>query len=580
MAVRKSDLYSSLWEAANKLRGWMDATSYKDYVLVILFVKYVTDKAKAQADSLLEVPEGWSFDDMIEAKWKEDIGERLNKIIAKLAEVNELKWVIDRTDFDNSEKLWSGKEKVDRLSDLIQVFQNKNLDFSKNRAEWDDILWDVYEYFMKNFATEAGKSKWQFYTPSEVSRIMAKIIWVSEAKSADQTVYDMTCWSGSLLLKAGSEAGVNLTLYWQEKDPDVAVLARMNTILHNQPTAEIWSGNTLSSPGFTNWDNVQTFDYCVANPPFSDKDWMIWLTPENDIYHRFVYGIPPEKNGDYAFLSHMLKSLKQTGKWAIILPHWVLFRWDAEGNIRKEIIKHWLIKWIIGLPANLFYWTGIPACIIMIDKEWAANRKWIFMIEASKWFIKDGNKNRLREQDIHKIVTTFLKQEELPKYSRFVTNEEIEANDYNLNIPRYIDTQEEEDIQDIKAHLEWWIPKADIEKFEYYWKEFPTLKSCLFEAINSDYVNCKLPEDEIQEAIAHNDSFRIYSKNAKSRLEDWTAVNRPKMWSINQQTKAKSFIVDIAEDLLHAYKPDPLIQSYDVYQHLMDYRDETMQDDV
>lgn len=580
MAVRKSDLYSSLWEAANKLRGWMDATSYKDYVLVILFVKYVTDKAKAQADSLLEVPEWGSFDDMIEAKWKEDIWERLNKIIAKLAEVNELKWVIDRTDFDNSEKLWSGKEKVDRLSDLIGVFQNKNLDFSKNRAEWDDILGDVYEYFMKNFATEAGKSKGQFYTPSEVSRIMAKIIGVSEAKSADQTVYDMTCWSGSLLLKAGSEASVNLTLYWQEKDPDVAVLARMNTILHNQPTAEIYSGNTLSSPGFTNGDNVQTFDYCVANPPFSDKDWMIWLTPENDIYHRFVYGIPPEKNWDYAFLSHMLKSLKQTGKWAIILPHWVLFRWDAEWNIRKEIIKHWLIKWIIGLPANLFYWTGIPACIIMIDKEWAANRKWIFMIQANKWFIKDGSKNRLREQDIHKIVTTFLKQEELPKYSRFVTNEEIEANDYNLNIPRYIDTQEEEDIQDIKAHLEWWIPKVDIEKFENYWKEFPTLKSCLFEPINSDYVKCKIPEDEIQETISGNDEFRKYSKDAKARLEDWTNENRPKMRNINKQTKAKDFIVNIAEDLLHAYKPDPLIQSYDVYQHLMDYRDETMQDDV
>jgi len=580
MAVKKSDLYSSLWEAANKLRGWMDATSYKDYVLVILFVKYVTDKAKWQTDFLIEVPEWGSFDDMIKAKWQANIGERLNMIVAKLAEKNELSGVIT-TNFDDETKLWKWKEMVDRLTDLITVFQNKNLDFSKNRAEWDDILWDVYEYFMKKFATEAGKSKGQFYTPAEVSRIMAKIIWVSGAKSADQTVYDMTCWSGSLLLKAGNETDINLTLYWQEKDPDVAVLARMNMILHGKPTAEIATWNTLSSPEFKNDDgSIQTFDYCVANPPFSDKDWMIGLNPYEDKYHRFDYWIPPEKNWDYAFLSHMIKSLKQTGKWAIILPHGVLFRWDAEWNIRKEIIKHWYIKWIIGLPANLFYWTGIPACIIMLDKEWAANRKWIFMIEASKWFIKDGNKNRLREQDIHKIVTTFLRQDELPKYSRFVTNEEIEKNEYNLNIPRYIDTQEEEDIQDIKAHLEWWIPNEDIKKFDEYRVEFMSLKNCLFEPINSDYSKCKIDEDEIQETILNNHEFKDYSDRAWLLMQNRANENIEAMRSISSKTRAKEFIADISEKLLQAYKPDPLIQSYDVYQHLMDYRDETMQDDV
>ena len=581
MAVKKSDLYTSLWEAANKLRWGMSAVFYKDYVLAILFVKYVSDMAKGHPDYLLEVPEWWSFDDIVKAKWQPDIWERINIIISKLAEVNELKWVIDKTDFDDSTKLWSWKEKVDRLTKLVTVFQNKDLDFSKNRAEWDDILWDVYEYFMKNFAIESWKNKWQFYTPAEVSRIMAKIIWISNATSSEQTVYDMTCWSGSLLLRAWSEAKVKLSLYGQEKDPDVSVLAKMNMILHNEPTAEIATWNTLTSPQFKkDSDNIQTFDYCVANPPFSDKDWTDWLNPENDIYQRFGYWIPPEKNGDYAFLSHMLKSLKSTGKWAIILPHGVLFRWDAEWNIRREIIKHGYIKWIIWLPANLFYWTGIPACIIMIDKEWAADRKWIFMIAANKWFIKDGNKNRLREQDIHKIVTTFLNETELPKYSRFVKNEEIEKNDYNLNITRYIDTSEEEDIQDIKAHLEWWIPKVDIEKFKKYRDVFPSLKSCLFESINDNYVQCKIPEDEIQDVIINNEEFKKYSKESKATLENRVNENRTKMMSINSNTKAKEFIEELSNSILKAYKPDPLIQSYDVYQHLMDYWDETMQDDA
>ena len=226
-------------------------------------------------------------------------------------------------------------------------------------------------------------------------------------------------------------------------DNATAALAQMNMILHDNPTAEIWQDNTLSDPHFKNRTAaLKTFDFVVANPPFSTKSWSSGLDPEHDPYDRFADGIPPQKNGDYAFLLHLLRSLKSTGKGAIILPHGVLFRGNAEGEIRKNLVRKGYIKGIIGLPANLFYGTGIPACIIVLDKENAAGRTGIFMINASQGFMKDGNKNRLRHQDLHKIVDVFNRQLEIPKYSRMVPLAEIEANDYNLNIPRYIDSSE------------------------------------------------------------------------------------------------------------------------------------------
>lgn len=580
MAIKKTQLYSSLWETANQLRGGMDASSYKDYVLVILFVKYVTDKYKGIKSPLFIIPEGGSFDDMRLAKNKPDIGERINTIIAKLAEANELKGVIDRTDFDDSEKLGKDKEKVEKLSKLIGIFENPYLDFSKNRSEWDDILGDVYEYFMKNFASESGKSKGQFYTPAEVSRIMAKIIWVDKATSADQTAYDPTCGSWSLLLKVASESPVNITLYGQEKDIAVSVLAKMNMILHGKPTAEIVQGNTLSEPKFKDGDKLKTYNYATANPPFSDKAWMTGVNFEHDPFQRFDDGIPPAKNGDYAFLLHLLKSLKQTGKWAIILPHWVLFRGGAEAAIRMNLIKKWYIKGIIWLPANLFYGTGIPACIIMLDKENAVNRKGIFMIDASKGYIKDGNKNRLREQDIHQIVDVFTNQKELPKYSRMVALEEIAQNEYNLNIPRYIDTQEKEDIQDINAHLHGGIPNADIKKFQWYWDTFPNLQSTIFKSIDDTYSSFIIDQDKIQDTILHNKAFESYAEKVQVVATAWKEKNLKLMMSITPDTHAKLFIKDISESLLHDFGPVPLIDGYDMYQHLMNYRDEVMQDDV
>src|SRR5437773_3850199 len=349
---------------------------------------------------------------------------------------------------------------VEKLTDLIAIFENPALDFSKNRAEGDDILGDAYEYLMRHFATESGKSKGQFYTPAEVSRIMAQVIGIRNAKtSAATTVYDPTCGSGSLLLKVGDEAGTAVTLYGQDKDAATSGLARMNMILHNNPTALIVQGNTLADPKFREGGTLKTFDYVVANPPFSDKQWSTGLDPLNDPHQRFQpFGTPPAKQGDYAYLLHIVRSLKSTGKGACILPHGVLFRGNAEGEIRKKLVRKGYINGIIGLPPNLFYGTGIPACIVVVDKEDAHTRKGIFMIDASAGYLKDGPKNRLRAMDIHKIVDVFNKRLEIPKYSRMVGLEEIEKNEFNLNLPRYIDSQQPEDIQDIDGHLRGGIP--------------------------------------------------------------------------------------------------------------------------
>jgi type I restriction enzyme M protein len=453
VALKKSELYSSLWSSCDELRGGMDASQYKDYVLVLLFIKYVSDKYAGQPSAPITIPEGASFKDMVALKGKSDIGDQINKkIIAPLANANKLS---DMPDFNDATKLGSGKEMVDRLTNLIAIFENKALDFSKNRAEGDDMLGDAYEYLMRHFATESGKSKGQFYTPAEVSRVMAQIIGIHEAKtSAATTIYDPTCGSGSLLLKVADEAGTAVTLNGQEKDAATSGLARMNMILHNNPTALILQGNTLADPKFKDDDTLKTFDYVVANPPFSDKRWSTGIDPLNDPYQRFQpFGTPPAKQGDYAYLLHIVRSLKNAGKGACILPHGVLFRGGAEADIRRNLIRKSYIKGIVGLPANLFYGTGIPACIVVIDKEDAHARKGIFIIDASGGFMKDGPKNRLRAQDIHKIVDVFIRGLEVPRYARMVSVEEIEKNEFNLNLPRYIDGQTPEDVQDIAGHL-------------------------------------------------------------------------------------------------------------------------------
>lgn len=534
MAIKKSDLYSWLWESCNQLRGGMDASQYKDYILVLLFMRYVTDKYYGKDDALIVVPEGGSFHDLSKLKGNKEIGDKMNIVIRTMADENDLVGVITVADFNDETKLGQGKEMVDRLTNLIAIFEDDALDFSKNQASDDDILGDAYEYLMRHFATESGKSKGQFYTPAEVSRIMAQVIGIDENTTQDQTIYDPTAGSGSLLLKAADEAPRGLTIYGQEKDNSTVALAKMNMILHNNEIAEIAQGDTITSPQFIENNELRRFDFAVSNPPFSTKSWSNGMDPANDLFGRFDgFGIPPAKNGDYAFFLHFLKSLKSTGKGAIILPHGVLFRGNVEAEIRENVIKRGYIKGIIGMPANLFYGTGIPASIIVIDKENAHARTGIFMIDASEGFIKDGNKNRLREQDIHKIVDVFNHQIDIEGHSRMVSHAEIAENDYNLNIPRYIDKQEEEDIQDIEAHLRGGIPQADIESFKEYWAVFPSIKNVLFKPSDREnYVELNVNKDVIKETIFNHDEFIQYKKSVYHAVSTWKQENEAILYNL------------------------------------------------
>lgn len=593
MAIKKSELYSTLWESCNQLRGGMDASQYKDYVLAMLFIKYVSDKYANVRFAPIIIPPGATFQDMVKLKGKPEIGDFVNKkIFAPIRDANKMS---DFANFNDDEKLGTGKDKVDKITKLIAIFENPDLDFSKNRADDDDILGDAYEFLMRHFATESGKSKGQFYTPAEVSRILAKIIGINKSNStASTTIYDPTCGSGSLLIKVGEEAEKDVTLYGQEMDIATVALASMNMVLHNQAQNlhGIRQGNTISDPKFIKKDGdkevLETFDYAVANPPFSFASWTNGLIDDKskavvDKYNRFAgLGTPPEKNGDYAFLLHIIKSLKSKGKGAIILPHGVLFRGGAEGEIRKNLINKGYIKGIIGLPPNLFYGTGIPACIIVIDKENAEKRKGIFMIDAGKEFMKDGNKNRLREQDIHKIVDVFNKQLEIPKYSRMISLEEFsdQKNDYNLNIPRYIDSQEAEDIQDIEAHLLGDIPNVDIDAQEKYWKVYPTLKQDLFSVSKrKKYSRLKIAKEEINNTIFSHQEFVTFTTEFDKLFNNWRKRNTKFLKELKKDFKPRQIVSIISEDLLKTYASEDLVDKYDVYQHLMTYWNDTMQDD-
>jgi type I restriction enzyme M protein len=581
MAIKKTELYSSLWASCDELRGGMDASQYKDYVLTMLFMKYVSDKYKGDPYGMIVVPQGASFDDMVALKGDKEIGDKINKVISALAEENDLKGVIDVADFNDEDKLGRGKEMVDRLGKLVGIFEGLNL--GDNRADGDDLLGDAYEYLMRHFATESGKSKGQFYTPSEVSRILSKVIGIDINTSQDATVHDPTCGSGSLLLKASDEAPRGLSIFGQEMDNATSALARMNMILHNNATAKIWKGNTIADPQWkeaapNGKSQLKTFDFAVANPPFSNKNWTSGINPNDDEFWRFSWGVPPEKNGDYTFLLHIIKSLKSTGKGAVILPHGVLFRGNAEARIRENLIKQGYIKGIIGLPANLFYGTGIPACIIVIDKEHAHARSGIFMVDASKGFIKDGNKNRLRSQDIHKIVDVFTKQLELSRYSRMVPLSEIAANDYNLNIPRYIDSSEPEDLHDLSAHLQGGIPNRDIDALERFWQVFPSIRATLFKTAREGYSEALVKASEVKSTILNHEEFKTFAAQSLVPFTDW--AQRSNLQAIEQDELPKAIIHRISEDLLQSYAQTPLLSKYDIYQILMDYWADVMQDDV
>ncbi len=581
MTIKKSELYSSLWASCDELRGGMDASQYKDYVLVLLFIKYISDKFAGQPFAPIQIPAGASFADMVALKGKSDIGDQINKhILQPLEKANKIRL---KADFNDTALLGQGKEMVDKLGNLIAIFENPALDFSKNRADGDDILGDAYEYLMRHFATESGKSKGQFYTPAEVSRILAQVIGIHQAKTTpDTTVYDPTCGSGSLLLKVADAAPTPVTLYGQEMDEATSGLAQMNMVLHNNASALITQGNTLANPKHLDGAALKTFDYVVANPPFSDKRWSTGLTPDNDKFERFKgFGIPPTKQGDYAYLLHIIRSLKPQGKAACILPHGVLFRGNAEAEIRKNLVRRGLIKGIIGLPANLFFGTGIPACIVVIDKQDAQARRGIFMVDASAAFMKDGSKNRLREQDIHRIVDAYSKQDGSdPSYARLVPLAEIEKNDFNLNLPRYLQSRQTEDRQDIEGHLRGGIPQADVDALQGYWATCPQLRAALFAPLRPGYLALAVDKAAIQTSIHQHPEFVAYTQRMAAHFDAWRSRTSQRLKKLKPGFKPKALIVELAEDLLAHYQGQPLLNAYDVYQRLMDLWASTWQDDA
>ncbi|WP_033793715.1 type I restriction-modification system subunit M [Helicobacter pylori] len=591
MAIKKSELYSSLWAGADSLRGGMDASEYKNYVLNLLFLKYISDKAKNDPDSDIIVPQGCFYENILALEGDKEIGDKLNKIIAKIAEQNDLlKGAIDSVDFNDNTKLGEGKAMVDTLSNLVKIFANLSL--GAHGALDDDLLGDAYEYLMRHFASESGKSKGQFYTPSEVSLLLSLLLGIDKNTRQDKTIYDPTCGSGSLLLKASSLAGENgLTIYGQEKDNSTTALCKMNMVLHNNATADIAKGgsSTLSNPYFLLENGMlKTFDYVVANPPFSLKNWTDGLSIDpkskqviDDNFNRFEDGTPPEKNGDFAFLLHIIKSLKNTGKGAVILPHGVLFRGNAEGVIRKNILTKGYIKGVIGLAPNLFYGTSIPACVIVLDKENAHARKGVFMIDASKDFKKDGNKNRLREQDVQKMIDTFKAKKEIPYYSKMVSLEEISANDYNLNISRYIVAEQELEkdlFALINSHKANYLPKSEIEAYAPYFKVFKELKNTLFKKSDKEgyyalKTECENIKDLITESLEYQ-AFHASVLNAFDRLELFTTFN-----NLEPGFNPKTLIESVCSKVLKEFEKGEILDQYGVYQLFKDYYNEVLQDD-
>lgn len=582
MAIKKSQLYSALWESCNALRGSMDASQYKDYVLIVLFVKYLSDKA-GQPGFRLKVPESCSFKDFVALKQDDKIGEKMNTKLEAIKEMN-ARQIGDLAlpNFNDPTKLGSGRTMVDTLSKLIGVFENDALDFSHNRAADDDLLGDAYEYLMKNFAAESGKSKGQFYTPAEVSRVMAKLLRIDELDRAEHTIYDPTCGSGSLLLRALAEASnPRVSIFGQEKDSSTAALAKLNMLLHGISSADIKVGDTLADPQFKQYGMVSTFDVCVANPPFSMKNWLA-SGMENDQYNRWTANLlPPAKCGDYAFLLHLIASMKtDEGRGACILPHGVLFRGNAEYVTRKHIVKQHYIKGIIGLPPNIFFGTGIPASIIIIDKKNKNSRKGIFFIDAKDGFKKDGAKNRLREQDIKRIVDAWDAQQPIDHYCRLVEWDEIEGNDYNLNIPRYIQPRDTEIQHDIEAHLHGGLPAHDVDGMQTYWNACPSLKVSLFNSTSNGYYSLKPAKVDIAQSIEKDPSYVSQNGRFSALLNEWKAEIMPQMKAVGQGARPKELITDWSESLLIKAKDHSgLVDAYDVYDVLLNYWADVMQDD-
>lgn len=488
--ITQKDINQIVWKACDTFRGIIDPSQYKDYILTMLFLKYVCDVHKdiyqkhlekykgdkeraARAMSLerFVVPENSTFDYLYEHRNESNLGELIDIALTDLEEANREKLSsedgsgIFRNISFNSSNLGDAKDKNTRLKNLLIDFST--LDLTPSHLEKNDIIGDAYEYLISNFASDAGKKAGEFYTPSEVSTLLAKL---TKSKPGAR-ISDPTCGSGSLLIKAGKEVGSdNFSLYGQEANGSTWALAVMNMFLHGFDNAIIRWGDTIRNPKLKEGDTLMKFDTVVANPPFSLDKWgkvddkeenktAKSFDPETDKYNRFWRGIPPKSKGDWAFISHMIETTYEgKGKVGVVIPHGVLFRGSSEGKIRQKTIEENILEAVIGLPANLFFGTGIPAAILIFNRGKGKNKNVLF-IDASQQYESGKNQNRLRSSDIDKIVDTYRKfnKGELgagvieEKYSYVATFEEISENEFNLNIPRYVDTFEEEADVDIKA---------------------------------------------------------------------------------------------------------------------------------
>jgi type I restriction enzyme M protein len=474
--MTSQDVNKTVWKACDTFRGIIDPSQYKDYILTMLFLKYVSDVNKEKRQEYLEkyngdeartdramsmerfiVPKNSSFDFLYEQRNESNIGELIDIALTDLEEANREKLTsedgsgIFRNISFNSSNLGDAKDKNTRLKNLLLDFSE--LDLTPTHLENNDIIGDAYEYLIANFASDAGKKAGEFYTPSEVSTLLAKL---TKSKPGAR-ISDPTCGSGSLLIKAGKEVGsTNFSLYGQEANGSTWALAVMNMFLHGYDNAVIRWGDTIRNPKHREGDELMRFDTVVANPPFSLDKWGA-DEAESDTYNRFWRGVPPKSKGDWAFISHMIETLNESGKAGVVVPHGVLFRGASEGKIRQKTIEENLLEAVIGLPANLFFGTGIPAAILVFNKEKKNNN--VLFIDASQHFDSGKNQNKMNDTHIDHIVDTYRKFNEgnldegvvEEKYSYVATVNEIKENDFNLNIPRYVDTFEEEPEVDIKA---------------------------------------------------------------------------------------------------------------------------------
>lgn len=490
----QKDINEVVWRACDTLRGTIDPTQYKDYILVLLFLKYVSDLARDQREKYLAeydgnearvdramqrerflLPEGCDFGTLFAARNTDDVGDRINKALEKIEDVNrqKLEGVFRNIDFNSESNLGDTKTRNAKLKHLLEDFNDPRLDLRPSHLESQDVLGDAYEYLVANFASDAGKKGGEFYTPSQVSRLLARIL---DAQPGER-VCDPCCGSGSLLIRACSQVPMepdgtrNVMPFGQELNAATWALCKMNVFLHGLDRARIERGDTIRSPELIEGDRLMTFDVVIANPPFSLDKWG-QEGAAGDPYTRFHRGVPPKSRGDWAFISHMIETMDSvSGRVGVVVPHGVLFRGSTEKKIRQTAIEENLLDGVIGLPANLFFGVGIPAALLFFRRGRQPGDG-IFFIDASRDFEKGKNQNQVREKDLEKIVTTWAARKNVDKYAHLATREEVELNDFSLNIPLYVDTFEEDepvDLDTVKAEIveldtQLAAARADLEK--------------------------------------------------------------------------------------------------------------------